>query len=134
MLVDTSAWIEWLRATGSAPDRILTAAFERGEPLFITGVVVQEVLQGGRDDGTMDELRQLMRTCQRAEPIYPETYEHAADLFRRCRAAGRSVRGTVDCLIAAVALEHDVEVLAHDRDFKTLGDICHLRLIATGSR
>jgi hypothetical protein len=134
VLVDTSAWIEWLRATGSAPDRILTAAFERGEPLFVTGVVVQEVLQGGRDEGTLGELGQLMRTCHRVEPIYPETYEHAADLFRRCRAAGRSVRGTVDCLIAAVALEHDVEVLAHDRDFKTLGDICHLRLIATGSR
>jgi predicted nucleic acid-binding protein len=129
MLVDTSAWIEWLRATGSRPDRILTSSLERGEPVSVTGVVVQEVLQGGNGAVQLAELRRLLATCQWSEPVYPETYEHAAYLFQRCRAAGRTVRGTVDCLIAAVALEHDVEILAHDRDFKTLGDVCGLRLV-----
>lgn len=129
MLVDTSAWIEWLRATGSPPDRILTAAFERGDSLFVTGIVVQEVLQGRRDDGHAFELQHLLATCRWSEPVYPETYQHAADLYRCCRAAGRSVRGTVDCLIAAVALEHDMEVLAHDRDFKTLREVCGVRLV-----
>jgi predicted nucleic acid-binding protein len=131
MLVDTSAWIEWLRATGSPPDRILTLAFERGDPLFITGVVVQEILNGARDERQLAELQQLLATCHWFEPVYPETYQHAANLFRRCRSAGRSVRGTMDCLIAAIALERNVEVLAHDRDFGTLSDVCGLRLLVT---
>jgi predicted nucleic acid-binding protein len=131
MLVDTSAWIEWLRATGSPLDLLLTSALKGGDPLFVTGIVVQEVLQGGRDERHVSELQQLLATCRWSDPVYPETYEHAADLFRRCRAAGRAVRGTVDCLIAAVALERDVEVLAHDRDFRALRDICGLRLVPT---
>jgi hypothetical protein len=129
MLVDTSAWIEWLRATGSRPDRILTIAFEQGDPLFITGVVFQEILQGARDQRHAAELRQLLATCLWFEPVYPETYQHAASLFRHCRAAGRSVRGTADCLIAAIAIERDIEVLAHDRDFETICDVCGLRLL-----
>ena len=56
MLVDTSAWIEWLRATGSRADGILTLALERGDSLFITGVVVQEILQGVRDERHAAEL------------------------------------------------------------------------------
>jgi predicted nucleic acid-binding protein len=129
MLVDTSAWIEWLRATGTRPDRILSLAFERGDPLFVTGVVVQEILQGARNEVHTAKLQQLLATCLWFEPVFPETYEHAASLFRRCRSAGRSVRGTIDCLIAAIALERNVEVLAHDRDFETLSDVCGLRLL-----
>ena len=48
---------------------------------------------------------------------------------RHCRAVGRAVRGTLDCLIAAIAIERNVEVLAHDRDFETLSDVCGLRLL-----
>jgi len=48
---------------------------------------------------------------------------------RGSRAAGRSVRGTLDCLIAALAIERNLEVLAHDHDFETLSDVCGLRLL-----
>jgi predicted nucleic acid-binding protein len=129
MLVDTSAWIDWLRATGTRSDRILSLAFERGDPVFVTGVVAQEILQGARSESHAAELQKLLASCLWFEPVFPETYQHAASLFRRCRLAGRSVRGTVDCLIAAIALERNVEVLAHDRDFETLSDICGLRLL-----
>ncbi len=128
MLVDTSAWIEWLRATGSRQDRILTLALDGGHPVFVTGGVVQEVLQGAQDERHAADLHQLLATCRSLAPVYPETYAHAAHLSRRCRAVGRAVRGTTDCLIAAIALECKIEVLAHDRDFQTLGDICGLRL------
>ncbi len=129
MLVDTSAWIEWLRATGSTPDLLLGSSFARGDVLVITGVVAQEILQGSRDERQLADLRNLLATCRFLEPIYPETYEHAATVYRRCRAAGLAVRGTVDCLIAALALEHDLPVLAWDRDFTTIGDVCGLRLV-----
>src|SRR5688572_46488 len=114
MIVDTSAWIEWLRATGSEVDHALKAAFERGDLTTVTGVIRQEVLQGARGERQAGDLGRLLSACDSVEPVYPETYEHAADLYRRCRRAGHTVRGTVDCLVAAVALEHGLPVLAHD--------------------
>ena len=127
-LVDTSAWVEWLRATGSRVDHTLTDALRSGELLWLTGVVVQEVLQGARTAAQADDLRRLLAPCAVAEPVFPETYEHAAALYARCRRAGRTVRGTVDCLVAAIALEHDLAVLGVDRDLLTLHDLCGVRL------
>jgi predicted nucleic acid-binding protein len=127
-LVDTSAWIELLRATGSPVDRALTEALASGRPLWLTGVVLQEVLQGARTRAKAGDLRRVLAACVVVEPVFPETYEHAATLYRRCRRAGLSVRGTVDCLVAAVALEHGLAVLGVDRDLRALHDVCGLAL------
>jgi predicted nucleic acid-binding protein len=123
-LVDTSAWVELLRETGSPVDRALAHALDSGRPLWITGVVLQEILQGATTAAQADDLRRLLAACIVVEPVFPETYEHAATLFRRCRRAGRAVRGTVDCLVAAVAREHGLAVLGIDRDLVTLRDVC----------
>jgi hypothetical protein len=123
-LADTSAWIEYLRATGSAVDLALTAALAEPELIAVPGVVVQEVLAGARDEGHAGDLAKLLEGCTAVDPVHPATYHHAAALYRRCRSAGRTVRGTVDCLIAAVALEHGIPVLAADRDLVTLHEIC----------
>lgn len=130
MLVDTSAWIEWLRATGSATERLLTQALSDGSPISVAGVVVQETLQGARNERHAAELAELFATCAFVEPVYPETYEHAASLCRACRRAGATVRGTVDCLVAAIALEHGLPLLAHDRDFHALARVSRLNLVA----
>lgn len=129
VLVDTSAWIEFLRGTGSSADRQLAARFDRSEPVTVTGLVVQEVLQGARDERNAAELQKLLLSCQAVEPVYPETFEHAAALFRRCRQGGRTVRGSVDCLIAAVAIEHGLSLLASDRDFEPLRRVGGLSLL-----
>ena len=130
LLVDTSAGVELLRATGSPVVRALTEALDGGQPLWVTGMVIQEVLQGARTPEHADELGRLTEACSVVEPVFPETYEHAAALFRRCRNAGRAVRGTVDCLIAAIALEHGLAVLGADRDLRTLQEVCGLSLRA----
>jgi predicted nucleic acid-binding protein len=92
------------------------------------GVVLQEVLQGTRSAAQANDLRRLLAACTVVEPVFPETYEHAASLYTRCRRAGRSVRGTVDCLVAALALEHGLAVLGVDHDLLTLRDVCGLAL------
>lgn len=127
-LVDTSAWVELLRATGSPVERALAEALGSTQALWLTGVVLQEVLQGARTAAQADELRRILAACTVVEPVFPETYEHAASLYRRCRRAGRSVRGTVDCLVAAVAMEHGPTVLGGDRDLLTLHEVCGLAL------
>src|SRR6476469_9343604 len=106
MLVDTSAWIEFLRGTGSPADGALSSLLEKARPIAVTGIIVQEVLQGCRDERHAADIRDLLLTCRIVEPVCPETFEHAAALYRRCRRAGSTIRGSVDCLVAAVALEH----------------------------
>jgi predicted nucleic acid-binding protein len=127
-LVDTSAWIELLRATGSPVDRALAEALGSGRSLWLTGVVLQEVLQGARSPAQAGDLRRVLSACVVVEPVFPATYEHAAALYRRCRRAGRPVRGTIDCLVAAVALEHGLAVLGVDRDLRALHEVCGLAL------
>jgi predicted nucleic acid-binding protein len=90
--------------------------------------VLQEVLQGARTPRHAADLRRVLLACRIVEPVFPETYEHAASLYGRCRRARRSVRGTVDCLVAAVALEHGLAVLGIDRDLTTLHEVCGLPL------
>ncbi len=129
MIVDTSAWVEFLRGTGSKADCAVADALREGQPIAAPGLVIQEVLQGCRSDTHAAEVRRLLESCARVEPVYPETYAHAAALYRRCRKAGRTVRATVDCLLGALALEHDLAVLTLDRDFEVLRSVAGVRVV-----
>src|SRR5262245_12391936 len=108
VLVDTSVWIE---------------TFRRGAPLALESVVdlddvvtcgpvIQEVMQGFDDERAFRVAREAMRALPILEdPISLHVYEQAAELYRRGRRAGKTLRSSVDCVIAACALLHDAEVL-----------------------
>lgn len=119
-LVDTSAWVEFLRATGSAAHRALRELIDDDAPLLTTDGVVMEVLAGGRDDDHVESLRRMLGRCELVAIEGLDDYEQAAALYRRCRRAGVTVRALTDCLIAAVALRAGVAVLHADRDFDVL--------------
>jgi predicted nucleic acid-binding protein len=120
ILVDSSAWIEMQRATGSPADARLTAAIEAGEPLATTGVVMLEVLAGARDERHARDLRRLLARCELLRLQEPSDHEAAAALYRACRRAGRTVRRLPDCLIAAVAIRTGTELLHRDSDFDAI--------------
>ena len=126
MPADTSAWIEFLRATGSAADRTLSSLLGEDAQIAVTGMIVQGVLQGWNGDRHADEVQDLLLTCRRVEPVFPETFEHATALYRRCRKSGHAGRAALDCLHAANALEHGVPVLVHDRELEPLRRYCSL--------
>jgi predicted nucleic acid-binding protein len=132
ILADTSAWIELLRATGSAVHQHMSGAL-RDETLALasTDPVVMEVLGGARDQGDWDFLRRLLFSLQFLPVEGPSDYEVAAELYRRCRGSGETPRGFSDCLIAAVAIRNDVEVLSSDTDFAVIARHSTLRLAAT---
>jgi predicted nucleic acid-binding protein len=119
ILADTSAWVEFLRATGSDANLRLRALIE-GDQLATTDVVLMEVLAGARDDGHRDRLRALLARCEFVPVIGPRDYEDAADVYRACRQAGHTVRALADCLIASVAMRAGVSVLHADRDFDAI--------------
>lgn len=130
ILVDTSAWIEFLRATGSDAHLRLRTALEGGERLAATDVVLMELLAGARDDADRDRLRRLVFGLEFLAVEGPADYEGAADLYRLCRRAGETPRKLSDCLIAAVAIRGGCEMLAADADFEAIARHTALRLSA----
>lgn len=125
ILIDTSAWIEFLRDTGSRVcdhvDRLLDGEIAVCDP------VRMEVLAGARSDEHLRDLRGLLA---RASIIAtePTDYEDAAALYRTCRRGGATVRKLIDCLIAAVAIKADIPVLHADADFDVLAHHTQLRI------
>ena len=123
-LVDTSVWIE---------------VFRRGRPLDLEAVVpldevvtclpvVQEVLQGFREERAYRLAYDAMFALPIVEaPIGADLFVDAVDLYRSARRQGLTVRSSVDCLIAACALRHDLDVLHRDRDFPVLARVSRLR-------
>ncbi len=128
ILVDSSAWVEYLRRTGSPVHLRVRAALEEKIELASTDVVLMEVLAGARDDGDRDRLRRLLygRTLLAVEG--PLDYEQAAELYRACRRHGETPRKLTDCLIAAVAIRHQAQVLHADADFDVIARHTSLRL------
>jgi hypothetical protein len=125
ILADTSAWVEFLRATGSDVHLRTRRLLERDE-LATTDVVLMEVLAGARDDRHRDRLQALLARCEFVPTEGPRDYEDAAQIYRICRRAGDTVRTLTDCLIAAVALRAGLPVLHRDTDLATI--VRHTRL------
>jgi predicted nucleic acid-binding protein len=116
-LVDTSAWVEFLRDTGSAVCMRVEALLD-GD-IATCHPIRMEVLAGARDERHLSLLRGLLaRAC--LVPIQPTDYEEAAALYRTCRRGGDTVRKLIDCLIAALAIRADMAVLHADADFEVL--------------
>lgn len=129
-LVDSSAWIEFLRSTGSAVDRRLASALESGAELATTDIVVMEILAGARDDADRDRLRRFLYSLSFLPLDGPRDYENAAELYRFCRRRGETPRQLSDCLIATVAIRNEAELLSADADFETIARHTRLRLAA----
>lgn len=123
-LVDTSAWIEVFRRTRSL-DITEAVAFDE----IVTCLpIVQEVLQGFDDETAYRVAREAMLALPMVEsPLASEVLEEAVRLYRTARRQGITVRSSVDCLIAACALRHDLEVLHRDRDFPKIARVSGLR-------
>lgn len=116
-LVDTSAWIEFLRDTGSPVcervDHLLARRIATCDP------VRMEILAGARNEQHLHRLRRLLARASLL-PTGPADYEAAAAHYRNCRRNGGTIRKLIDCLIAAVAIRDGVSVLHLDADFDVL--------------
>jgi predicted nucleic acid-binding protein len=120
-LVDTSVWIGYIRDEENEATNRLVEIEERGHPFGITGVIHQEVLQGAASRAKFDYLAEYLYSQTFYHPIDPiESYKEAALIYFRCRRAGVTLRSAIDCLIARVAIEHDLVLLHDDRDFENM--------------
>lgn len=128
ILADTSAWVEYDRATGSAVDSRLAELIETAGPVAVTEPVAMEVLAGARDDRREANLRRLLLRFELLAFDPVSDFDGAARIYRRCRAAGVTPRGMIDCMIAAVARRREATLLAHDADMGRVARVIGVEL------
>ena len=128
ILADTSAWVEYDRATGSAVDLRLAELIAAGGPVAVTEPVIMEVLAGARSDAREADLRRLLLRFHLCRFDAVADFEGAARIYRRCRQAGITPRGLVDCMIAAVARRHQATLLTCDADLNRVARVIGIEL------
>jgi predicted nucleic acid-binding protein len=134
ILADTSAWVEYDRASDSPAGRRLQGLIADEGALAVTEPVIMEVLAGARDDRRETDLRRLLRSFQLLSFDTVTDFDGAARIYRRCRAAGVTPRGMLDCMIAAVALRRGATLLAHDADLCRVAGVVEIELDAGSLR
>ncbi len=123
ILADTSAWVEYDRATGSPVDRRLESLIRDNGPIAVTEPVIMEVVAGARTDVRETDLRRLLQRFALLGFDAAIDFDAASRIYRRCRKAGITPRGMVDCMIASVAHRHDANLLSADADLSRVAQI-----------
>jgi predicted nucleic acid-binding protein len=125
VLVDTSVWINLL---GPTPNQLLSA--ESLYQIATCPPIIQEVLQGVKDDLIYKKISASFLAFPCFDQNLPkERYLEAAMIYRSGRKRGLTIRSSVDCLIAAVAVAHGLPIWHRDRDFSTLAKYLDLKLV-----
>jgi hypothetical protein len=128
ILVDTSAWVEYDRATASAVDLRLTELIASDGPIAITEPVIMEVLAGARSDEREEDLRRLLLRFHLHHFDATTDFDGAVRIYHRCRSAGITPRGMVDCMIATVAWRERAKLLANDADLERVASVIGIDL------
>ncbi|MBI4384810.1 MAG: PIN domain nuclease [Nitrospinae bacterium] len=131
ILVDTSVWIDFLRGANSRERRALHRLIEEEEDISITEIILTEILQGIKEDKDFQKIKGYLLEFPIYRPQGVETYLKAAQLYRDCRKKGKTVRKTVDCVIAAICMENSLTLLHKDRDFDLIETCAGLKVLRT---
>lgn len=123
-LVDTSVWVDFFKANSTPPVERLKLLLSAGTEVGLTAAILQEILQGTKDERQFAKYQSYFET----QPVYlprdpVETAITAARVYFDCRRRGITVRSSNDCLIAQVAVEHDLVLLHNDADFRRISSV-----------
>jgi predicted nucleic acid-binding protein len=128
ILIDTSAFIEFLNKTGSPFDREIESLISKDKETAIADIVLTEVLQGIKNDKDYAEVKKSLLSF----PVYSlkgiDSFIAAADLYRKCIKKGLTIRNTIDLLIAQIAMENDLILLHNDKDFGNIANVSGLKI------
>ncbi len=123
-LVDTSVWIDLLRQSENRATEQFRRILDGGVPYGLCSLIYQEVLRAARRDKDFERLQEYLSSQRFYHPKDTlSTYAEAARIYFRCRREGITIRSTADCLIARIAIEHDLILLHNDRDFEQIADV-----------
>ncbi len=127
-LVDTTVWVDFFAARSLPHVAALERLIEGREDVCICGIILTEVLQGIRRDADFRKVRDLLDNLIFL-PMPHEVFLRAAEIYRKLRKKGITIRRSVDCMIASVAIEHDTPILHNDKDFNPIEKHCGLKTL-----
>ena len=128
VLVDTTVWIDFFRGHSTPEVGKLKRLLAETCGVVTCGVVLMEVLRGIREDAD-HRLARAQFDAYMLLPMSRKTYLTAANIYRKLRRRGITIRKSVDCMIAAVAIEYDLPLLHNDRDFDPIEAHCGLKVV-----
>lgn len=134
ILADSSAWIEYDRATRSSVDRRMTELIATGGQLAVTEPVRMEVLAGVGSDEKRDDLSRLLQSAHLLRFDSIVDFDTASFVYRRCRRVGFTPRGMIDCMIAAVAWRCGAKLLAQDVDLDRVAAVMGIEMDPASAR
>jgi len=133
IVVDTSVLVDFFRGVDNPPAQALARLAEDEAALAIPLVCCQELLQGARDETEWQTLYEYLSTQELLTSPDPlESHVAAARIFYDCRRKGITLRGSIDCFVAQLALENDAMLLHNDEDFGRISSVRPLRLWNSG--
>ena len=116
VLIDTTVWIDFFAGTQLPHVATLERLIKNREDICICGIVLTEVLQGIRQKSEFRKTKELFNTMIFL-PMPYSVFLGAAEIYRTLRRKGITIRNSIDCMIASVAIENDIMLLHNDRDF-----------------
>ena len=131
IMIDSSVWIDFFNGSEEDAVSALVRLIDDEEEIYISEIILTEVLQGFKDDREYEEARQCLLRFPIARLRDTNSYLEAAQIFRQCRKQGITIRKTADCLIARTAIENDLFLLHQDSDFDRIAMVCPLKIFAT---
>jgi hypothetical protein len=129
ILVDTTVWIDFFAARSLPHVVALETIIKRRENICICGIILAEVLQGIRQDTEFRKTRDLFNTLILL-PMPYTVFLRSADIYRKLRKIGITIRKPLDCMIASVAIENDIPLLHNDKDFQPIEKRCGLKVLS----
>ncbi len=126
LIFDTSVWIDFLKNKRNSTSDLLAEYIERNDQVLLVPTILQEILQGIREDAQYEQLKDILSyfTVLQLPPV--QAAIGAADLYRRLRKKGLTIRKSNDCLIAYYAIEFSTPLVHSDSDFDLISK--HSRL------
>jgi hypothetical protein len=130
ILVDTSVLIDFFKGIKNPAEVKFKSILEQDIPFGITSLIYQEILQGAKSEKEYAGLKKYLSSQRFFHPQDPiETFAKAAGIYFRCRKKGITVRSTVDCMIAQIAIESELLLLHNDRDFEAMATVAPLKFL-----
>ncbi|MBP8695252.1 MAG: PIN domain nuclease [Syntrophobacterales bacterium] len=122
-LIDSSAWIDYLRPSGSAKIKARIRKILESEEAATCGIIVVEILRGARTEKDYRTLRDSFLSLP-GIPITRDVIDRASRWGFLLDRKGKQVP-TTDLIIASCA--HKTARLVHaDGDFEIIASICEL--------
>jgi len=127
LIFDTSVWIDFFNDKNTDKVELLASYIENNDRLLLTPTIIQEILQGIREDKQYRKIKDILSYIEILELPQIAAAVGAAELYRSLRKKGLTIRKSNDCLIAIYAIEFSIKLVYSDSDFDLISKHSNLK-------